>query len=133
LVDPNAGASRLTEAIATLNEAQGDRTGAKWFPGLLTELELATSRPHSALRRIDEALEIADLIGGLSRVPYLYRLRGDILLKCNPADPGPAENAYQTAIAIARQQGARSYELLASLALAKLYQSTARHATPMLF
>ena len=128
LVDPSAGASRLTEAIATLNEAQGDRTGAKWFPGLLAELELATSRPHSALRRIDEALEIADLIGGLSRVPYLYRLRGDILLKCNPADPVAAENAYQTAIAIARQQGARSYELLASLALAKLYQSTARHA-----
>ena len=32
----------------------------------------------------------------------------------------------QAAIAIAKQQGARSYELLASLSLAKLYQSTGR-------
>ena len=58
--------------------------------------------------------------------PYLHRLRGDILLKRDPADPAPAEDAYRTAIAIAKQQGARSYELLASLSLAKLYQSTAR-------
>ena len=59
---------------------------------------------------------------------YLYRLRGDILLKCDPADPAPAEEAYRTAIAVAKEQGARSYELLASLALAKLYQSTGRPA-----
>jgi hypothetical protein len=60
--------------------------------------------------------------------PYLHRLRGDILLKRDPADPAPAEDAYRTAIAIAKKQGARSYELLASLSLAKLYQSTARPA-----
>src|SRR5262249_50029080 len=59
---------------------------------------------------------------------FLHRLRGEILLKRDPADPVPAEGAYQTAIAIAKQQGARSYELLASLALAKLYKSTARPA-----
>jgi hypothetical protein len=43
-----------------------------------------------------------------------------------PADPPPAEDAYRIAIAIAKQQGARSYELLASLSLAKLYQATGR-------
>jgi hypothetical protein len=60
--------------------------------------------------------------------PHLHRLRGDILLKRDPADPAPAEDAYRTAIAIAKQQGARGYELLASLSLAKLYQSTGRLA-----
>jgi predicted ATPase len=60
--------------------------------------------------------------------PYLHRLRGDILLKRDPADPAPAEDAYRTALAIAKQQGARTYELLASLSLAKLYQSTGRPA-----
>jgi hypothetical protein len=39
-----------------------------------------------------------------------------------------AEDAYRTAIATAKEQGARSYELLASLSLAKLYQSSARPA-----
>jgi hypothetical protein len=60
--------------------------------------------------------------------PYLHRLRGDILLKRDPADPAPAEDAYRTAMAIAKQQSARSYELLASLSLAKLYRSTRRPA-----
>ena len=60
--------------------------------------------------------------------PYLHRLRGDILLKRNPTDPAHAEDAYRTAIAIAKQQGVRAYELLASLSLAKLYQSAGRPA-----
>jgi predicted ATPase len=58
--------------------------------------------------------------------PYLYRLRGEFLLKRDPADFVRAEKAYQTAIAIAKGQGARGYELLASLSLAKLYQPTGR-------
>ena len=36
--------------------------------------------------------------------------------------------ASERSIAVARQQGARSYELLAALSLAKLYQSTGRAA-----
>jgi hypothetical protein len=51
-----------------------------------------------------------------------------MLLRGNPADLVPAEEAFQAAIALARQQGARSYELLASFSLAKLYQSIGRPA-----
>jgi hypothetical protein len=56
----------------------------------------------------------------------LQRLRGDIFLKRDPANRGLIEEAFRGAIAIAKQQGARSYELLASLSLAKLYQATGR-------
>ena len=73
-------------------------------------------------------MAIAEETGEHFTDPYLYRLRGDILLKRDPTDPAPAEEAFRTAIAIAKQQGARSYELLASLSLAKLYQSTGRLA-----
>jgi len=96
------------------------------FHGLLAELEAATRGPDSALTLIDQGLTIAEETGGHFMDPYLHRLRGDILLKRDPADPAPAADAYRTAIAIAKQQGARSYELLASLSLAKLYQSTGR-------
>ena len=58
----------------------------------------------------------------------LHRARGEILLKRDPANPAPAEEAFLTAIAVAKQQGARSFELRAALSLAKLYQSTARPA-----
>src|SRR3984957_1110610 len=59
---------------------------------------------------------------------FLNRLRGDILLKRDPADPAPAEEAYRTAIVVAKQQAARSWGLRAALALAQLYQSTGRPA-----
>ncbi len=48
--------------------------------------------------------------------------------KRDPANPAPAEEAFQTAIAVAKQQGTRSFELRAALSLAKLYQSTGRPA-----
>jgi hypothetical protein len=54
--------------------------------------------------------------------------RGEMLLKCDRANPEPAEKAFQTAIAVAKQQSTRSFELRASLSLANLYQSTVRPA-----
>ena len=61
-------------------------------------------------------------------MPKLHRIRGEILLKRDPANTAPAEEAFLTAIAIAQQQKARSFELRAALSLAKLYQSTGRPA-----
>ena len=55
-------------------------------------------------------------------------MRGEILLKRDPANSAPAEDAFLTAIAIAQQQKARSFELRAALDLARLYNSTSRSA-----
>ena len=57
-----------------------------------------------------------------------HRIRGEILLKRDPMNTAPAEEAFLTAIAIAQQQKAKSFELRAALSLAKLYQSTSRPA-----
>ena len=127
VADPEVGAVRLRQALAAAI-AQGDKGGAPWLHGMLAELEAATRGPDSALTLIDQGLAIADEIGQRVTEPHLHRLRGDILLRRDPADPTAAEQAYRTAIAIAKEQGARSYELLASLSLAKLYQSTGRAA-----
>jgi predicted ATPase len=127
LADPEAGAGRLRAALADF-AAQGNRGGAPGYHGLLAELEAMTRGPDSALTVIDQGLAIAGETGGHFTDPYLHRLRGELLLKRDPANPAPAEGAFQTAIAIAKEQGARSYQLLASLSLAKLYQSTDRLA-----
>ena len=82
----------------------------------------------SAIATVDDALATSERSGHRAFDAELHRARGDILLQRDPANPTPAEETFQTAIAIAQQQGARSYELLASLSLAKLYQSTARPA-----
>jgi predicted ATPase len=105
---------------------QGERSGGWFSKALLAELELETHRAESALARIDEALALVGRVEYRDRLAFLHRLRGEILLKRDPGNPAPAEQAFETAIAIAKEQGARSWGLRAALSLAKLYQSTAR-------
>jgi predicted ATPase len=81
---------------------------------------------ESALAAIDVGLAIAEETGEHYTDSYLYRLHGDFLLMRSLGAFVPAEEAFQTAVAIANRQGARGYALLASLSLAKLYQSTGR-------
>ena len=108
--------------------AQGNRLFVPYFLGLRAELEAVAEGADVGLTSIDEGLVLAEEIGEHISDSFLHRLRGEILLRQDPANPAPAEEAIQTAVAIARQQGARSYELLAAFALAKLLQSTGRAA-----
>jgi predicted ATPase len=52
----------------------------------------------------------------------------ETLLKLDPADTAPAEDALLTAIAVAQRQKARSFELRGALGMARLYNSTGRPA-----
>ena len=88
----------------------------------------ASTATEGALTPIDEALAFAGETGERWSDAFLHRLRGEILLKRDPANTAPAEDALLTAIAIAQQQKARSFELRAALSLAKLYHSTDRPA-----
>jgi tetratricopeptide (TPR) repeat protein len=81
-----------------------------------------------AISIVDDAMADFDRRGHRAMDAELHRVRGEILLKRDPANPGPAEEALKAAIAMAQQQGARSFELRAALSLAKLYQSTGRDA-----
>jgi predicted ATPase len=100
------------------------------FDGLfkigLAEAEDRAGDPDRAVAILDEALATADRLGYRAFEAELHRARGEILLKRDPANPAPAEDALLTAIAIAKQQTTRSFELRAALPLAKLYRATAR-------
>ena len=102
------------------------------FDGLvkiaLAKAEAEAGDPGRAIAILDEALATADRTGHRSFEAELHRARGEMLLKQDPANPAPAEEAFLTAIAVAKQQGTRSFELRAALSLAKLYQSTGRPA-----
>ena len=101
-----------------------------YFDGLLkialAEAEAQAGDPDRAIAILDEALATSDRTGFRAFEAELHRARGEILLKRDPANPAPAEEAFLTAIAVAKQQGTRSFELRAALSLAKLYQSTGR-------
>ena len=92
----------------------------------LADAEASAGDVERALAIIEEALATSERTGHRAFDAELHRTRGEMLLKRDPANPAPAEEAFHTAIAVAKQQGTRSFELRASLSLAKLYQSTGR-------
>ena len=127
LGDREAGVAKFREALATYT-GQGNRGHVPLHQGLLAELEADGHDTEAALTRVDAALALAGETGEHWTNSFLHRVRGEILLKRNPASTAPVEEALLTAIAIAQQQKAKSFELRAALSLANLYQSTGRAA-----
>jgi predicted ATPase len=122
-----AGAKPLDRALTNYRSA-GYKSFAPLYDGLAAWLGSEGGDASAAAERIDAALALAQETGERWTDSFLHRLRGDILLKRDPGNPGPAEEAFLAAIVAAQAQKARSYELRAALSLAKLYQSTARPA-----
>ena len=125
ITDPAAGAAQVQRVLAAFVE-QSVRVNLGFYTGLLAQLEAETLGADGALARIDEAFRLSEQVEHRCSLPFLHRLRGKILFKRDPADLTSAEEAFRTSIAIAKEQSARSPVLLASLALAKLLQSTGR-------
>ncbi len=108
---------------ATLIQEQN----AAIFEGLI-KVTLAEAEAHDgdlvgALATLDGAIALSERTGQRAWDAEVFRTRGEILLKQNPAVPGPAEHAFLTAIAIAQAQKVRAFELRAALALAKLHRT----------
>jgi predicted ATPase len=86
------------------------------------------SRTLAALGRFDEARQYAEdvreeLRSGSERYfwPECQRLLGDYQCFCPGADRAEIEAAYTSALALARLQGARSWQLYAATSLARLW------------
>ena len=118
---------RIRRGIAQL-KGQGIRTWAPLTEAMLAEVESEAGDSDSAMVTIARTIAEAERLGQRWYDAELHRIRGEILLKQAPSVPAPAEEAFLTAIAIAQRQKARSFELRAALALAKLYRATDRDA-----
>jgi predicted ATPase len=94
----------------------------------LAEAEARNGELRAALATLEEAIDGFDRTGQRWFNAEIHRMRGEILLELNPADPALAVDALLTAIGVAQAQKTRSFELRAALALARLYRSTGRHA-----
>ena len=87
--------------------------------------------------RIDDGLEVVDQAIAKSERSGIrwfgaesHRHRGEILLKRDAANTAPAEEAFLTAIAIAREQKTRSFELRAARSMARLWRDQGPHDNP---
>ena len=126
---PDGGLSEMRAGIAACRE-QGMGNFIPFIATALAEAEVEAGEIEAALATIDRVIADSERTGQRWFDAESHRIRGDILLKRDPTNTAPAEEAFLTAIAIAQQQKARSFELRAALSLAKLYQSTRRPPKP---
>ena len=113
---------------AALLDADGVGAFKPLVKASLAEAEARNGELQAALATLEEALDGFDRTGQRWFNAEIHRMRGEILLELNPADPALAVDAFLTAVGVAQAQKTRSFELRAALALARLYRSTGRHA-----
>jgi adenylate cyclase len=77
---------------------------------------------ESGLEMIAEAVEIVKSGGERQEEAELYRLKGELLLLPPKGDEPQAEICFLQALDIARQQQAKSWELRATMSLARLWK-----------
>jgi predicted ATPase len=126
----SAGESRLAgmrRGLAIFRE-QGMVYLVPSLEAALAEAEARAGKTEAGLRRLHEAFAVLERTEEHFYEAEMHRIRGEILLKRDPADTAAAEQSLQAAIAIAQSQKAQSFELRAALSLAKLYRAAKRDA-----
>jgi predicted ATPase len=101
-------------------------TGATFYePQHLQYLAMAYAelgQLDNAWRCIDDAIDKKEKSKEKWGEAEVHRIAGEIALKSLPPDPEKAERYFERALAIARQQQAKSWELRATMSLARLWR-----------
>jgi hypothetical protein len=92
---------------------------------MLADLSVAANATEDASRYAEDGLKAAAAHGAALNFAPLHRIHGDALIVQNPA---AAEKAYRESIRIARKQGARAFELQASLRFGAVFGRRGRIA-----
>jgi predicted ATPase len=92
----------------------------------LARAEAQSGQVDAALATLASSLAESERAGQACFDAETLRVRGEILARGDAANLTLAEEAFHAAIAVARSQKIRSFELRATFGLAKLHQSTGR-------
>jgi predicted ATPase len=119
------GIGHIRDGLAA-SEATGTRVRAPLFLTLLAEALALAGKIEEALAALDGALAKAAVSGERGWHAEIHRLRGELTGRLSHPDPAKAEDSFRTALAIAREQGTRGYELRAATSLARLWGEQGR-------
>jgi class 3 adenylate cyclase/tetratricopeptide (TPR) repeat protein len=121
-VDHDRGMAMIRDSLAGYK-----RTG---FGSFLTYVHIlqgdVASGPDEIALALDELDEGLREMGPHWLSAEILRMRGELLLRQDPADLAAAEAAFTEALAVARDQRVRSFALRAAVSLAELYGRTGR-------
>jgi predicted ATPase len=92
---------------------------------LQADAQLAIGKPEAVLASVAAGLKAVEKMGGAPLEAELHRLKGEALL-AGAGTVSEAETATEKAIAVARRQNAKSWELRAAMSLARLRRQQGR-------
>ena len=92
----------------------------------LASVEARLENYREALRSLDEAQTAIEAGEERFVLAEIYRLAGEIALNAPESDAAKAVMYFQRALAVAREQRARSWELRAAMSLARLWHDQDR-------
>src|SRR5262249_28237105 len=121
--DVAQGLCLLRSGSAT-NRPTGAEHMMPYSLALLAEAFEIAGQTGDAMTQLDEALEIVERTGESWFAAKLYRHKGELLLRQGHAEA--AEELYQKALIIAREQEAKLWELRAAMSLARLRRDQGR-------
>jgi predicted ATPase len=132
LLQPEEGSPRIEEAVEEFQKSVGQLSASGTVitrPGSLSYL-VDGYRAAGMLEQASTTLDAATAIAEATSQPYwnaeLRRLRGELLLE-QPGSPwDEAEQMFLDALALAREQKARAFELRAAMSLCRLFRRTGR-------
>jgi hypothetical protein len=120
--DVSLALSQIDDALAVMDQ-RGLVLTRERFRRMEAECLLLAGCHHKALVTSDEMIAISASTGSEWLLAEAHRLKGEAL---QLVDEGSAEDQLRTALTIALRQGARLWELYATLSLARLLSATNR-------
>jgi predicted ATPase len=125
-----AGLVQMRQGLV-VHQTSGQEIQRPWLLGMLAEACMHAGQVDEGLHLVTEALERAQQSGEHEWEAELYRLKGELLLHAEGGvqnAAGTAEECFHQALAVARRQQARSFELRAALSLSRLWQQQGKQA-----
>jgi class 3 adenylate cyclase/predicted ATPase len=116
-----AGSAQMRSALAA-NKGLGFVNQIPFLLGVLADIRTQAGDPTEARDLLTEALGIVDRTQERWFEAELHRLRAEALLASSPCDSAEAEASLSHALAVAREQEARFWELRAATSLARLWR-----------
>jgi predicted ATPase len=119
------GLAQIRQGLA-MWQATGQKLGETLWLALLAEQYGKAAQVEEGLRLLSEALAIAHTRGLRLWEAELHRLQGELLLAHSGAQQAAVEACFRQALDISRRQGAKAFELRATLSLSRLRQCQGR-------
>ena len=123
--EPERGATEIRQGLGAL-QAIGVAFMRTLHLALLAEVHGKAGRPAEGLQLVDEALSAIAADGECVFAAEVHRGKGELLLM--QGDAAEAEMCFQHALAVARGQRAKGWELRAATSLARLWQKQGKRA-----